>query len=103
MVMVSGPFDSGVVTETSGAIFSVSEIVVAGSDFWAGVSGMAVMSFIISSFWKDVGVVPWRDAVSGVMLQAAWHTESNNTNPRIDIARMISETIFMNVGFLKQL
>jgi hypothetical protein len=101
MVMVNGPFDGRVVTEVSGASFSVSEVVFAGPDFWAGVSGIAVMSFIISSFWRNVGVVPWRDDVSGVMLQAAWHTESSNTNPRIKISRMISDIVFMVVGFLR--
>jgi hypothetical protein len=103
MVMVNGPFESGVVTEASGVNFPVSEFVFAGPDFRAGVSGMAVMSFIISSFWMDVGVVPWSEDVSGVTLQAAWLTERNNTNPRINITRMISDTVFMFVGFLKQL
>jgi len=101
--MVNGPFDGRVVTEVSGASFSVSEVVFAGPDFWASVTGMAVMSFAISSSWRDVGVAPWGEDVSGVMLQAAWYTESNNTNPRINIARRISDTVFMIVGFLKQL
>ena len=101
--MVNGPFESRVVTEDSGASFSVSEALFAGSGFWAGVSGMAVMSFVLSSSWRDVGVAPWSENVSGITLQAAWHTESNNTNPRINIARMLSDTVFMIVGFLKQL
>jgi hypothetical protein len=58
MVMVNGPFESGIVTAASGVNLPVSEVVFAGPDFWVGVSGMAVMSFIISSFWRDVGVAP---------------------------------------------
>ena len=50
----------------------------------------------------DVGVIPWSEDVSGVTLQAAWLTERNITNPRINITRMISDTVFMIVGFLKQ-
>jgi hypothetical protein len=101
--MVNGPFDSGVVTETFGASFSVSEVVFAGSDFGAGVSGMAVFSLNRSSFWMDVEGAPWGEDVSGVMLQADWLTENNNTNPRINITRMTSDTVCMIVGFLKQL
>jgi hypothetical protein len=101
--MVNGPFESGIVTAAFGANFPVSEFVFAGPGFWAGVSGMAVMSFIISSFWRGVGVASWSENVSGITLQADWLTESNNTNPRINIARMLSDTVFMIVGFLKQL
>ena len=103
MVMVNGPFDSGMVTEAFGASFFVSEAVFAGPVFWVGVSGMAVMAFVLFSSWRDAGVAPWGEDVSGVRLQAAWHTESDNTNPRINIARMLSDTVFMVVGFLKQL
>ena len=101
--MVNGPSESGVTKEAFGANFPVSEVVFAGPGFWAGVSGMAVMSFVMSSFWREVGVVPWSEDVSGVTLQAAWLTESNNINPRINIARMLSDPVFMTVGFSKQL
>ena len=101
--MVNGPFESGVVTETSGVNLPVSGVVFAGPDLWFGVSGMAVLSCIKRSVWRDVGVVPWSEDVSGVTLQAARHTESSNTNPRVNITRMISDTVFMIVGFLKQL
>ena len=101
--MVNGPFESEVVTEGCGVVFSVLEGVFAGPDFCMVVSGMVVKSFILSSFLRDVGVAPWSEDVSGVTLQAAWLTENNNTNPRINIVRMISDTVFMIVGFLKQL
>ena len=103
MVMVNGTFESGVVTAASGVKLSVSEVVFAGLDFWAGVSGMVVISFVLSSSWRDVGIAPWGEDVSGVTLQADWLTERKNTNPRVNITRMISDTVFMIVGFLKQL
>ena len=71
--MVSGPFDSGVVTEGSGASISISEAVFAGPNFWAGVSGMVVMFFIISSLPDDVSVENPVKGTSEGLLLSCWH------------------------------
>ena len=97
--MVNGPFDSGVVIEAFGASFSVSEAVFAGPGFWAGVSGMVVMSFKRSSLPDDVGVVNPVKGTSEGLLLSCWHPVVKYSSTTMTVARMKKNWIFISLQY----
>ena len=95
--MVSGPFDSGVFTEASGAVFSVSEAVFADPDFCVGVSAMAVFSLKRSSLLDDVAVVnPVKGTLGGLLL-SCWHPVVKHSSTAMPVARMRKNCNFISL------